>query len=419
MAQGRNAAFKRASVTWVLAVSATAIFAREVLSHPSAITTTQGAQNTTQLSQKSVQPQTRLLYVLDTTGWRFPTEVLLVDAVHDHVLKKFSNQHAGYGADMALSPDGSRLYVSSGRLNPGIGAVMDTFDTYTGNLITETENPDFIVKQQIVYRNKMVISPTGKYIYMLKMKGESGPATLNKGISSQDADDLYVTAFDTEKGQFLPLHVSLSPCNDPVALPTNQDLVFDVVCSESYFVLEIAGSESGAPPKTTRIPITGYHDRVNGPWATAFELPDERKIALFARDGSRFAMNPSSGDVQIVRGTFKSGTDVELHRGATSTHLGFGYFAIGQTSGGISYGLGGSYEKFDCIEEMNLATLRLSGEFCPSSRFYSMALSRDGNILYAVNPVEATITVIDATTMKESGELREIGTRPIFAVAAP
>ena len=296
---------------------------------------------------------------------------------------------------------------------------MDTFDTHSGSLVAETENPDFIVKQQIVYRSRMVISASGNFIYMVKMRGESFPATLQKGINSQDADDLYAAAFDTAKGQFLPLHVSLGSCNDPVLLPTNQDLVFDVVCSESYSVLEITGSESDAPPNTTRIPISGYNARVNGPWAAVFELPDKGEIVLFAKDGSMFALNRSSGAAQIVVGTFKGGTDVELHHGAISTHLGFGYFGIGQARGEISSGLAGSYEKFDCIEETNLATLRIETQLCPSSRFYSMTLSSDGNIFYAVNPVAATITVIDAATMKEIGELTEIGKRPIFAIAAP
>jgi hypothetical protein len=48
-----------------------------------------------------------------------------------------------------------------------------------------------------------------------------------------------------------------------------------------------------------------------------------------------------------------------------------------------------------------------------------MTISSDGNVLYALNPVEATVTIIDAATMKERGQLTEIGKRPIFAIAAP
>ncbi len=291
---------KRLIATSVLLLATTVIFTCGVLTHSSALARRQNSKSPDKLSKGSVQAKSRQLYVLDTKDWRSLSEVLLLDTVQNHVLKRFSTPNAGYAPDMVLSPDGSRLYVASMRLLPDSGGLIDTFDTYSGVHVAETENPDAIVKQQFVYRSRMAMSPTGKYIYMLKMKGESFAATLHEGISGQDADDLYVTAFDTGKNQFLPLHISLGSCHSPLLLSTNQDLMFDVVCSDSNSVLAITASESDAAPNTNRMLVNGYSARVNGVWAAAFELPDRGKIALFAQDGSLFALDRNSGTVQAA-----------------------------------------------------------------------------------------------------------------------
>lgn len=403
--------------TCILLVAATAVLARSVLPHPSALTRGPGSEPLANSSQGAIQAQTGLLYVLDV-GDRFHTQILLVDTSQNSVLRTFS---AGIEPDMALSPDGGRLYVASRHVDPQghiSGSFIDTYDTSSGAIEDEATNPDPVGATIPVYRTRMAMSPSGNYIYMLKV----GYPTNN---INADGQDWYATAFDTVKDQFLHLHVSLDDCNNAVLLPTNQDLAFDVMCTYSNSLLEVVMSDPGASPTITRMPITGYNMRVNGGWAAAIELPDEGKIVLFAKDGSLFDLGRSSGAVQTAGGTFvgvtfKGGPDIQLHQGLVSTALGTGYFGIGQTRVVPDpSGLGGYYELFDCIEETDLTKLRIEAQLCPSSRFYSMTMSGDGNVLYTVNPFTATITVIDAAAMKESAKLRGIGKTPIFAMAAP
>jgi hypothetical protein len=204
-------------------------------------------------------------------------------------VKAFSNSHAGYAADMALSPAGDRLYISSQRLNPGVGGLMDTYDTFSGSRVAETANHDLILKQQPpVYRSRIAMSASGKYICILRM---------------QDAGQLYVTAFDTTDGTFLPLHVPLAWCSDPVLLPTDQDLNFDVMCSGWLSLLEITATDSVSAGSIRSIPIVGYNPQKNGSWAAAFPISDKRKVALVANDGSLFAPSGLLSGVQLFRHT--------------------------------------------------------------------------------------------------------------------
>ncbi len=151
------------------------------------------------------------LYVLDTNNGAVNSQIILVDPSTGVVMRTYNT---GYHPDMALSPDGTRLYVSSTRDN-AINKprnVLETFDTVSGTVLSSVDNPDSFLSTVPAYGTSMAMSPSGKYIYMMKLH------------TTKETTDEYVTAFDTQNERFLKDHVSLNTECNFVLLPTNDEL---------------------------------------------------------------------------------------------------------------------------------------------------------------------------------------------------
>src|SRR5262245_32908586 len=76
----------------------------------------------------SAGKQAKKLYVLDAGNEFGKSQVLVVDLTSDKVVQTYP---AGYQPDMALSPDGTRLYLSSAfeKKEGGLENVLEIFDT--------------------------------------------------------------------------------------------------------------------------------------------------------------------------------------------------------------------------------------------------------------------------------------------------
>lgn len=104
-----------------------------------------------------------LLYVLDTgEGWFEHAQILQLDTKSGRIRKAFA---VGHNPDMALSPDESRLYVTSYTQDSDEAPVeswLSVYDTLSGRLLDRVSNPDVMLHTLPVYFSGMAVSPSGR-----------------------------------------------------------------------------------------------------------------------------------------------------------------------------------------------------------------------------------------------------------------
>jgi DNA-binding beta-propeller fold protein YncE len=337
-----------------------------------------------------------LLYIVDTLDGSNKSAILLVDPSQGKVMQSFQ---AGYRPDIILSPDGSRLYVASERVNPStqlLEGILQTYDTSSGKVLSTAHNPDMLTSTVPVYKTRMAMSPSGRYIYMLK------------DHNTVETTDLYVTAFDTVGGRVLRDHVSIPECN-AVLLPTSRDLDLYVGCIESAYVREVGLSDSDEPRMELMLPVKTFS--LMNRWGAMMVLPKEKGILLVARDGSGFVLDPSSGNVQSLGKLLASGKLTGMHDILMSKSGSEAYFAAGEEERG--------FEWYDQVVKLDASDLTVKATESTGVPFFSLALSANGGTLYTLNPERATLTVIDSASLRELRRMTHIGQTPIFAVPVP
>ena len=336
------------------------------------------------------------LYVVDTLDGSYKSEILLVDPTVGEIVKSYS---AGYRPDIILSPDGSRLYVASQRVNPStqlLEGILQTYDTVSGALIGTAPNPDMLVSTLPIYKTKMAMSPSGRYLYMLK------------DHNTDETTDFYVSAFDTQRGRVLHDHVSIPECN-AVLLPTSRDLDLFVGCMDSAYVREIGLSDADEPRKDAMLPVKSFS--LMNRWGAMMVLPKEKGLVLFARDGSGYTFDPSSGSVESLGKLLTSGKLSGMHGLLTTQSGSEAYFAAGEEERG--------FEWYDQVIRFDTSLLIVTATSSTSLPFFSLVLSGDANTLYTLNPERATLTAIDSTSLREVKRMPRIGQQPIFALPIP
>lgn len=140
-------------------------------------------------------------------------------------------------------------------------------------------------------------------------------------------------------------------------------------------------------------------------------LPKEKGLVLFARDGSGYTFDPSSGSVENLGKLLTSGRVTGMHALLTAQSGSDAYFAAGEAERG--------FEWYDQLIKFDTSLLTVKATSPTSLPFFSLVLSSDGNTLYTLNPERATLTAIDSTSLRETKRMSHIGQQPIFAVPIP
>jgi hypothetical protein len=384
------------------------------------------AISTAQAQANGISPghQPGKLYVLDAGNNHKKARVLVVDQSNGKVIRTY---HAGDQPDMALSPDGTQLFVAYFFENAEARreSVLDIYDTASGTLIDHVSNPEALQHKVPVYESSMVMTPSGKQIYIEKYHwtpGAPGPS------------GCYVSAFDTAQRRFRGMNISISNCGH-VVLPANEDLKFYMVSASTHSIDEftlVIPSEGVTNMSHRSIPI-GFPKSVDsssevkgsnaattpcevGQRASAptlgpvFFLGEEGMIGAVLNDGSRLAVDLSAAVTKFMGKEPSTGTapgmQAALHGDNSPV-----YFSAAQETNNY-------FERYDQIVRIDPATMAITGKMTTSSPFFAMSMSPDQNTLFTVNPQRATVTVIDALSLKETSQF-SVGVKPIFAVAAP
>jgi DNA-binding beta-propeller fold protein YncE len=267
------------------------------------------------------------LYVLDAGNNHKKPKVVVVDQANGKVTRTYQ---AGDQPDMALSPDGTRLFVAYFFENAEgtRESVLDIYDTASGTLIDRVNNPEALQRKIPVYQSSMVMSPSGKQIYI-------------------------------EKYHWVP----------------------------------------GAPGQRASTKTLG----------PVFLLNEGRMIDVVLGDGSLLAVDLATAATKLMgKETFTRKLEMQTAlRGDDSA----AYFSAAQETNNY-------FERYDQIVRIDPATMAITGKMTTSVPFFDLSISPDHSTLFTVNPERATITVIDAPSLKEISQF-SVGMKPIFAIAAP
>jgi len=364
------------------------------------------------------------LYVLDAGNSRKKPQVLVVDPPNGKIIRTY---RAGNQPDMALSPDGKQLYISSSFENAASSMenFLDIYDTASGALLNHISNPEALQHKIPVYGTSMLMSPSGKRIYIEKyhwVPERLGPS------------GCYTSVFDTESRQFL-VDISVSNCGHAV-LPADEHQTFYLVSTteaaiDTFTITGRAGSVNTAhqytsislPPSSTGARAAQKNpDTATGPCEVVsrstgagkgigpvFLRPQQKTLGLILENGSRLSVDLSSEATTPMgqeSGPGKwSGIQPILESSGSSVYF------------GTSQGTNSYFERYDRIVRIDPATMATTGTMATSLPFFEVSRSHDESTLFTVNPERATITVIDAPSLREIKQF-SVGVQPILAIPA-
>lgn len=359
-----------------------------------------------------------LLYVMDTgTGWFDHSQILQFDPAQGKTLKTFST---GQDPDMALSPDGTRLYATT--YTPSDTAAhenhLSVYDTVSGKLLERISNPDAMQHTMPAYNTALAVSTSGRWLYIAKFH-----------YNPDKSYYWYLTAFDTSDNHFLPVQVKF-PCLQTTMVPMAEDLRVVLVCANSPDVFDINLSNSTAPMK--RVPVrqtivTGPVSGESSDMAAALVPPQPKEswgaVFLHPGDNNLVLASDSHGSIfsfdHIVGTSTKVGHQPLLKTGGISRGL------VSQNENAVYFQIKSSQRSDHALSYSNQiiaadpTTFAVKGVLKTSQPFFTMALSKDGHTIFTVDPDTGTIGVVDASTLIQVNTITAAGKRPIYVIAAP
>ena len=368
-----------------------------------------------------------LLYVLDSNRNRAESQILLIDPQSENTLRSF---RANMAPDIALSKDGSRLYIASKLEGASENGALDVVDTATGKLIASVDNPDHVISPFYIYNTHMALSHDGKWLYVFKHNRED--------------DVYYIEIFDTVNNRFLPRKVPLdgyvsgdiasNPYNLQLIIIYNLQLI--VTCNATRDIRHIDVTEVGSlagvvkrsKPDKTMLPENRPSRKleIDGCPAVILPLGSDTKFAIIMSNGDLFDF-----DRPNMRTTFSRNLDTVRNIDPMFNTWLYGRWIWPQPThynpsdkliyigtGKVSNSANGGPYLLDQVEAINSKTITYVRSILPPRPFCSLAVSADGMIIYTVSPDDATVTLTDSSTSAELKVIKNVGVSPIRAIVS-
>jgi hypothetical protein len=346
---------------------------------------------------KWVAPQSGWLYVLDSNGGHKQSQVWLIDPVSGTVQGDIT---VGYAPDMALSPDGSRLYVTFVDVEGASGRNFAAIDTRTANVLAVVQNPNGISWHMPAPASLMAVSADNKTVYVLRRQTP---------IPTQD--QYYVAQFDVASLSFVPGEISLGFCPGSVLLPTTRAGLI-ISCSSRVLQIAIPG-QSGITIIDTFGQLSNAVQVSNKGWPgiSSIFMDSAKHLRTLDRDGQLTTVNLTNGAVAAVQKISNLGAWWIPYRNTVVSPDGTMLY--------VSVNPVGDFGLPSQILEVPLAaspSIQVSRAMTPSHKVTNMAMATSGNPLYASGA--GGVTVIDRTSFQEVAFLA-VGSTPSLIAVAP
>jgi DNA-binding beta-propeller fold protein YncE len=375
------------------------------------------------------RPDSGWLYVVDSKRNAPESAVLVVDPEKGRIVTSLSG---GYQPDIAVSPNGLRLYLSYSEKENTREGKLAVIDTSTGAVLKELPNQNRWLTTHYCYGQNMVLSRDGAWLYLFKM------------LETRDGPTFYLEILDTQLNAFLPNRVDLPECISATMIPSVGREGVHVICGNTRdvrFVSFDRDSKTGHVTSVITDVSSAFRERASTAVpghgethyvATGFVSSDGKVFTVITTDGLFLRADAASGRVSdhdsldrtIHGASAQPGTAVSagwlddrwvrnqgpvLSPDGKRLYLGLG------TAKRLYHGS----QLLDKIVVLDAATMELIKNLDPNRTFWSFAISGNGNRLYVIDSDHAVIGVLDVNSGRELGIVSGVGTTPVYAVVAP
>lgn len=357
-------------------------------------------------------PQPGWLYVLDPKpeAGKPGGRVWLVDP---ETAKIMGNIRTGDGADFALSPDGSRLYVAS--VKDDSSSELSVIDTVQGVVLKNGAVGGRASADELPPFSTMAVSRDGLALRILI-----------DAPKSPTEDAFLLATFDTQAGEFLPGIVHLGNCGPGRFISFPGADRFDLLCPRTNKVRLI---NVDADSRETRNLDVGLPWERRDGVAAAIEVAGSQGIDIVRGDGGVVEMNVASQ--QFSETSAHPGLPNRVPPAAWPTspdgnrlYLGYqnDYDRHSDNRFYLDYGRPPNVRPASAVAEefrvIDTHTWKKVGTIKTKMPFWSAAVSNDGKTLYATAPHKHSILVIDTVKMRQTRTLK-VGGSPVLALVAP
>ena len=353
------------------------------------------------------QPQSGWLYVLDARGSsRDDAHIILVDP--EAGISKGSIT-VGYAPQFVVSPDGLKIVVVSGSANKGEIAI---YDPRSGRAIAKDDVPFRIIYSSWATDTTLALSRDGQWVFVETMQTVAEGSDVYGVQRFQIGNDFIHAAG----------HASLPGCGVAELIPVDgSDWSLMVHCGLSNILRLLSFDDTGnvSKIKDLALPVRPY-DAASGQMA---QQPLATRAISYS--GSGDSVLALSGSNEICR------LDVLSGAGPCSTLLNrmlgrwippgpwprspqghvwyFGSGPVTTRSQGMA----------TAIEIVDASTLTLQGSINASQPFWSLAVAKNGSVLYGANPAGQTILRFDAISRRQVSEIALPGSKPAVIIPVP
>ncbi|HEY2933569.1 MAG TPA: amine dehydrogenase large subunit [Acidobacteriota bacterium] len=338
------------------------------------------------------------LCVVDPVRGASDTRIILIDP---EALRVIQTIRSGYDPQIAVSPDGRRLYLSDRR---GTQELFTVIEFGTWNVLLSVESPQRIY-HKVYGRDALAVSPDGRHVYIHKMRILPGQFDIPGG--SVPRTDEWWDIFDTNSGVFLPRPPHVENCGIVRLFPQAGTLT--MICPNRGEASP-ADVESGTVNQPFRDP---KGERLRLPsLAGSAAAANGSLIYLVSRKGELFALNlrdrsiASAARLELPEKTIVANGLVALSPAGDRLYVGVGQAALTDRR----YGQG--------ILVFDTGSWKQTGKIEPARSVFSMAVAQDGRRLYTVDPATRTLTVYDVKTGEQVGLMKNLGDSPALLISA-
>ncbi|HEV3483125.1 MAG TPA: hypothetical protein VGR97_12445 [Candidatus Acidoferrales bacterium] len=360
-------------------------------------------------------PNAGRIYVLDSKRSFEHGEVLVISPTEMRVERRIPT---GYRPDFVVSPDGTRLFVTSTEGPPQVGTLV-VIDPISGTVVDRQVLPDRMMYTVMPTLPTLVASAKGRWVFVGKDRW-----TPSDALGSYYQEDKYtLAAYDARQGILSKKDVAISEDCDGMHLVPSPSRLY-VICSSqnSVYSYPMTDDGLGSPqviglPRNPRQVFDGSLD------TTAVTTPvypaiaggvlsaDESILTVFTSYLRAIQIDISTG--RIVRVEQVVDDRWALPNGVISSPDGSRiYVAVGPVSS-LNMGPGA-----DEILVLNSESLAQVGNIRPASPVWSPAVSKDGQYLFVLAPKAQTLYVIDTTTGLEVSRMTDFADLPTRVATA-
>jgi hypothetical protein len=348
--------------------------------------------------------------------------VLVIDPDAGKVIEGYAK---GYRADVVLSADGDKLFVTYDR-QFAQGGSLEVLDASSGQMLFRRDEDRARGAGAGGYNSRLTLSRDGTWLYRYK-----------RTFSLTDGASEWIETFDTTRNVMLPETVRLPLCGEPTLLPGTQRESLFIVCPESQDVRVVMVTSAGA--STSRRPA-----RLNlgGAMRLGVTLPvffgPSEQLTVIKTNGAYARVDAASSQISEKDAIDRTARRVAVPEeravpapapatpAAESpntsdwlTGRAISHSAVLSPDRSILYAIVSRRPPSTPAEIVALDAQRLERirSIPLRSGVGRFTISRDGSRLYAVDAARDALVIIDAVSGAELRVIPNVGPEPMFAVA--